>query len=97
MLANGAVGKGHGSRALLHALKTSFVMHDSSYSCPMQLTGSKASLSQLLNQIRCESCCARFASTTIVIVKTIQDLYNSSHVCATCFLTFASRKKSHEK
>ncbi|KAL0040408.1 hypothetical protein WJX77_006269 [Trebouxia sp. C0004] len=51
VLADGAVGKGHGSRALLHALRTSFVMHDSSYSCPMQLTGSKASLLQLLNQI----------------------------------------------
>ncbi len=72
MLANGAVGKGHGSRALLHALKTNFVMHDSSYSCPMQLTGSKASLSQLLNQIRCESCFACFANNTLVIVKAAQ-------------------------
>ncbi|DBA80306.1 TPA: hypothetical protein ACH3X2_007435 [Trebouxia sp. C0005] len=51
VLANGAVGKGHGSRALLHALKTNFVMHDSSYSCSMQLTGSKAALMQLLNQV----------------------------------------------
>ncbi|KAL0019086.1 hypothetical protein WJX79_007648 [Trebouxia sp. C0005] len=51
VLANGAAGKGHGSRALLHALKTKFVMHDSSYSCSMQLTGSKAALMQLLNQV----------------------------------------------
>ena len=51
MLPEGAFGKGHGSRALLHALKNSFVMHDSSYNCPIELTGSKPSLLQLLSLV----------------------------------------------
>ena len=95
MLANGAVGKGHGSRALLHALKTSFVMHDSSYSCPMQLTGSKASLMQLFNRIRCESCYACYARNTLGM----SNLYKN---CTTVhmfvqFLDFSLTEKKSDK
>jgi len=51
-LPEGAYGKDRGSRALLHALKTSFVMHDSSYSCPIELTGCQQSLLRILRQVR---------------------------------------------
>ena len=51
MLPEGAFGKGHGSRALLHALKNNFVMHDSSYNCPMELSGSKQALLQLFARV----------------------------------------------
>ena len=53
MLPEGLVGKGLGSRAFLHALKSGFVMHDSSYSCPVELRGSTQVLQQLLEPVRC--------------------------------------------
>ena len=53
MLPEGLVGKGLGSRAFLHTLKSGFVMHDSSYSCPIELRGNRQSLQQLLAQVRC--------------------------------------------
>lgn len=55
MLPEGLVGKGLGSRAFLHALKSGLVMHDSSYSCPIELRGSKQVLQHLLKQVRCHT------------------------------------------
>lgn len=55
VLPEGLVGKGLGSRAFLHALKSGCVMHDSSYSCPIELRGSKQVLQQLLEQVRCHT------------------------------------------
>ncbi len=99
VLADGAVGKGHGSRALLHALKTNFVMHDSSYSCPMQLTGSKASLMQLVNQIRCESCFACFASNTQTCQNCtrIVQQFTRICICSTCILKTFSLKRNQKE
>ncbi|KAL3145711.1 hypothetical protein ABBQ32_003243 [Trebouxia sp. C0010 RCD-2024] len=51
LLPEGLVGKGLGSRAFLHTLKSGFVMHDSSYSCPIELRGSRQLLQQLLASV----------------------------------------------
>lgn len=63
MLPEGLVGKGLGNRAFLHALKSGFVMHDSSYSCPIELRGSRQSLQQLLSQVRCHISCHALVTT----------------------------------
>lgn len=52
VLAEGAFGKGHGSRALLHALRHSFVMHDASYMCPVELRGPLDAVSAVLQYVR---------------------------------------------
>ena len=54
VLAEGAFGKGHGSRAFLHALRNSFVMHDASYMCPIELTGPFEAVSAVLQDVRCD-------------------------------------------
>ena len=51
-IAEGAFGKGHGSRAFLHALRNSFVMHDASYMCPVELQGSADAVSTVLQEMR---------------------------------------------
>ncbi|KAK9829054.1 hypothetical protein WJX72_003659 [[Myrmecia] bisecta] len=50
VLAEGAVGKGLGSRAFLAALKTGTVLHDASYWCPLELAGSQDDLVAVLGQ-----------------------------------------------
>lgn len=54
-LAEGAVGKGLGSRAMLAALKHGAAIHDASYWCPLELRGSAPNLAALLRAIRCLS------------------------------------------
>lgn len=44
MLAEGAPGRGRGSRAALAVLRGGAFAHDASYWRPMQLTGSQAAL-----------------------------------------------------
>ena len=56
MLAEGAVGKGLGSRALLATLKGAAVMHDASYWCPLQLRGRLPSLLAALRSVRFAPC-----------------------------------------
>ena len=54
MLAEGRVGRGHASRSVLHTLKQGTIMHDASYWCPLQLTGSLGNLFKLLAATRYE-------------------------------------------
>ena len=52
MLAEGLVGKGHGSRALLHKLQQGTIMHDASYCCPLQLSGQGEGLLSVIASCR---------------------------------------------
>jgi len=52
VLAEGVFGKGDGSRSLLSKLGKGCVMHDSSYHCPLQLSGTSDGLFQLLTLMR---------------------------------------------
>lgn len=47
-LAQGAPGKGHGSRAFLHTLRHGVTIHDASYWLALELSGPVASLVSLL-------------------------------------------------
>ena len=52
MLAEGACGKGHGSRAFLAALRSGVVIHDASYWIALQLKGPHADLLAVLSSVR---------------------------------------------
>ncbi len=52
MLAEGACGKGLGSRAFLAALKSGVVIHDASYRIAFQLTGPHADLIAIMFSVR---------------------------------------------
>ena len=54
-LAEGAVGKGLGSRATLAGLKHGAAIHDASYWCPLELRGGAPDLAALLRAVRCAS------------------------------------------
>ena len=54
-LAEGAPGRGRGSRSLLHSLHTGALLHDMSYSSPLQLTGAPEALEGVLHSLRCGS------------------------------------------
>ena len=50
-LAQGAPGKGHGSRAFLHALRHGAAIHDASYWLAMELSGPCDSLGRVLTTL----------------------------------------------
>lgn len=52
MLAEGAVGNGLGSRALLAALKRGAVLHDASYWLALELSGHSSDLLDVLTAVR---------------------------------------------
>ncbi|KAK9798520.1 hypothetical protein WJX73_006734 [Symbiochloris irregularis] len=55
-LAEGVVGKGHGSRALLASMHNGCLLHDASYWCPVQLTASLPQLASTLQLLRALPC-----------------------------------------
>lgn len=57
VLAEGAVGKGLGSRALLAALKGGCVIHDASYWAALELRGREPDLLAVLRLARCRPSC----------------------------------------
>ena len=50
-LAQGAPGKGHGSRAFLHTLRHGVTIHDASYWLALELSGPNASVTSLLTSL----------------------------------------------
>ena len=52
-LAEGAPGRGRGSRGLLHSLHTGALLHDASYLCPLQLSGDPEALQHVLSSLWC--------------------------------------------
>lgn len=46
------MGKGHGMKALLADYHKGCLMHDASYWCPVQLSGSPGSIVQVLQAVR---------------------------------------------
>ena len=51
-VAEGLVGKGRGSRALLASLRSGCLLHDASYLCPLALSGPQAALFAALACVR---------------------------------------------
>ena len=52
VLAEGACGKGLGSKAFLAALRSGVVTHDASYWVAFQLTASQADLLKVMSSVR---------------------------------------------
>ena len=50
-LAEGAPGRGRGSRSLLHSLHAGALLHDASYMCPLQLSGAPDAVSRVLDSL----------------------------------------------
>jgi ribonuclease P/MRP protein subunit POP1 len=84
VLAEGAVGKGLGSRALLAALKGGAVMHDASYWCPLQLRGRRPDLLAALRSVRSAPC----IKTLVVraFLPSCRTGARSGHIMSSCTL-----------